>query len=715
MPDSNSLHQDLKVSSDDAKSASPKTHIKRSRLGVWDFYEEIEVDRPRFALAPMLSKLKELVDCFPYLVRMFKDVFSIPGCPPLVLIFAMAHLADAFVPAVTIWFQGQLLSITQTAIETRTVDKERLIRIAAGRLACTVAAFFFDRIMRIVGRPLNAHIRRWWALHCFHAYARLDNATYDKTEVRRQLRDTTDDYYGQSVIWRTIELVSDIVTLITRSVAQTLVLVQVLRGQPDGPMLAVLTLSAEVLVCVAQMPIFRPARIWLAKTVDHDFIKMKGWKDAVRGGWYRKEFVVGNLKEHAYSEFKKASERIGDKDTDWSEWEDLIDWPLPSIWHAFHQPLAQLPQIIFTLRAAQYPMSIPVSLASLSLVQNAASNFVWSFHTMIYRMRRIEHQLTAVKKVYEVAKIPNVIPDGTIPFPEEASQIRSGVALEFRNVSFKYPDAEKYALRNISFSVEPGQLCVIVGSNGSGKSTILKLATRLYDPEEGEIFFGGHDIRTLKLYDLRQAISVLFQDYTLFPLSIRDNIAMGDPATAHDDDRVRLAARLAGAESFVDKLPDGFNTYLEPPVSTEYSSIPEGQTFFTGRKVNYNGLREAAGVKSTEAAALSGGQMQRLAVARTYMRSVVQEDSEVGLLLFDEPSAALDPAAEHDLFDRLRKLRGNKTMVFSTHRFGNLTKHADLILYMDESGIVESGTHEVLLKRDGEYAKLWKLQAQAFI
>ncbi|TFK85028.1 P-loop containing nucleoside triphosphate hydrolase protein [Polyporus arcularius HHB13444] len=701
----------------DAKSSSVpvKTHIKRSRLGVWDFYEEIEVDRPRLALAPLLAKLRELVDCLPYLVRVFKDVLSIPGCAPLVLIYAMAQLGDALVPAIAIWFQGQLLSITQTAVETRTVDKERLLRIAAGRIACTTAGFFFERIQRTVEKPLNAHIRRWWALHCFHAYARLDYPTYNKTEVKRQLQDTTDDYYGQSVVWRTLELVTDIVSIITRLVAQTLVLVQVLRGQPDGPLLAVLTLSAEVVVYAARMPVFQSARIWLARTVNDDFMKMKAWKNVVRDSSHRKEFVAGNLGEHATAEFKKASERVGDKDADWSEWEDQLYWPIPSIWAVFHQPLAQLPQIIFTFRAAQYPASIPISLASLSLVQDAATKFVWSFHAIIYRTRGIEHQLTAVKKVYEVVKIENMVAEGTIPFPEEASQIRSGVALEFRNVSFRYPEAEKYALRNISFSVGPGELCVIVGGNGSGKSTILKLVTRLYDPEEGQILFGGHDIRTLKLHDLRQAISVLFQDYTIFPLSIRDNIAMGDPATSYDDERVRLAARLAGAETFVDKLPEGFNTYLDSPVSAEYSSTSEGDTLLTGRKVNYDALRAAAGVKSTEATALSGGQQQRLAVARTFMRSIVQEDSQVGLLLFDEPSAALDPAAEHDLFERLQKLRGNKTMVFSSHRFGNLTKHADLILYMDESGIVESGTHAALLKSGGEYARLWKLQAQAFI
>ena len=149
---------------------------------------------------------------------------------------------------------------TQAAVETRTVDKERLLRIAAGKLACTVAGFCFDRIRRVVERPLNAHIRRWWALHSFHAYARLDHPTYNKTEVKRQLQDTTDDYYGQSVIWRTLELVSDIVSIVTRLVAQTLVLVQVLRGQPDGPLLAILALLAEAVVYAVRMPIFRSAR-----------------------------------------------------------------------------------------------------------------------------------------------------------------------------------------------------------------------------------------------------------------------------------------------------------------------------------------------------------------------------------------------------------------------------------------------------------------------
>jgi len=281
-----------------------------------------------------------------------------------------------------------------------------------------------------------------------------------------------------------------------------------------------------------------------------------------------------------------------------------------------------------------------------------------------------------------------------------------------RNVSFQYPGSEEYALRDISFSVLPGQLCVIVGSNGSGKSTILKLVARIYDPTEGSILIDGHDIKTLRLADLRRAMAILFQDYTHFPLSIRDNIAMGNPRRAHDNAAIEEAVRLGGASELVARLSDGLDTYIERPVRNHYSGLPDEMKKLFGRKLIDGPLGY---LDDTANQGLSGGQMQRLAVARTFMRSSTMEQ-EVGLLLFDEPSASLDPAAEHDLFSRLRNLRGNKTMIFSTHRFGNLTRHADLILYMNDSAIVETGTHEELLKHvSSDYGRLWRMQAQAFL
>ena len=171
---------------------------------------------------------------------------------------------------------------------------------------------------------------------------------------------------------------------------------------------------------------------------------------------------------------------------------------------------------------------------------------------------------------------------------------------------------------------------------------------RLYDPCAGQILLSGHDVRTLRLADLRAAVAVLFQDYTHFPLSIRDNIAFGDPERFHDDAGVREAARLGGAAEFVEKLPEGYETYLDRPVRDYFSGMPEGTRTLFGREIDFSGVRGAGGMASRASGpGLSGGQMQRLAVSRTFMRSVVSEDARVGLLLFDEPSASLDPTAEH--------------------------------------------------------------------
>lgn len=249
--------------------------------------------------------------------------------------------------------------------------------------------------------------------------------------------------------------------------------------------------------------------------------------------------------------------------------------------------------------------------------------------------------------------------------------------------------------------------------NGSGKSTILNLISRIYDPTEGIILIDNRDIKSLRLADLRTAMSILFQDFTHFPLSIRENIGLGNPALAHDNDKIREAARLGGAEEFVDELLDGFNSYLERPVNNHYAQLIEGTMMASGQRVDFSAVKGIGGLPP-DYVGLSGGQRQRLAVSRTFMRSLASEtESSAGMLLFDEPSASLDPMAEHDLFERLRKLRGNKTMIFSTHRFGNLTRHADLILYMDQT-VQEQGTHDELMSKGGEYARMWNLQANAF-
>ncbi|KAI0329169.1 P-loop containing nucleoside triphosphate hydrolase protein [Cubamyces sp. BRFM 1775] len=692
--------------------------VTHTRYGVWDVYEEKSSFAAAVPGASIIEKYAEVLQCMPYVWRTIKDIFSIPACSILLVIYFVMEFTRAVVPALALWYQGQLLEIMQIAIDTRTVDKDRLLHICTARIACTIAIRLLSTINSRVEHGLLWRIRKFYEAHLFRARARLDLPTSETSSIQRQLDDVSQPSpFLRPVAWETLDMIVGFIRAAMQASTQVFVLAQALSAQRDGWLLAGLTMSAKTLHWISETSLLSGrAQAWAATTTNTPYLKLHGWLRVMNNPAHRKEIVAGNLAEYAVSEYETASESVGDADSEFRQWQ-LFGCVRNrfSIWSILRDSLDELPQIFFTLRAVQYPANMPVSLASLQMVQETTRTFTYNIYELIHSTQSFASQLEQLRKLYEVAHVPNQVVDGTVPFPEDSAQVRSGFALEFRNVSFKYPGAANYALKDVSFSLLSGQLCVIVGANGSGKSTILKLIVRLYDPEEGQIFLGGRDIRTLKLRDLRQAISVLFQDYTHFPLSIRDNIAIGDPSAANNDEHVRLAARLGGAEDFIEKLPDGFGTYLDRPVRDLYAGMPEGTTTLFGRKVDYGALRVAGGMKPSETSALSGGQMQRLAVARTFMRSVVPEDPKVGLLLFDEPSASLDPVAEHDLFNRLRELRGNKTMLFSSHRFGNLTRHADLILYMNESVIVEAGTHEQLLKQDGGYANIWNLQAQAFL
>ncbi|KAG8703496.1 hypothetical protein FRC09_004140, partial [Ceratobasidium sp. 395] len=171
----------------------------------------------------------------------------------------------------------------------------------------------------------------------------------------------------------------------------------------------------------------------------------------------------------------------------------------------------------------------------------------------------VSYSFQSIQNLYSIIDIPNQIPDA----PPESEPLKiandekiKGLSIEFQNVSFKYPGTSKYVIRNMSFKIKSGQLCVIVGENGAAKSTSLKLVLRLYEVDEGTILIDGRDIRTIPLKSLRQCAAVLFQDFSNFPLSIRENIAMGSPAHAHDDERIQEAARLGGASEFVKTLPE---------------------------------------------------------------------------------------------------------------------------------------------------------------
>ncbi|KAG2045630.1 P-loop containing nucleoside triphosphate hydrolase protein [Suillus hirtellus] len=249
---------------------------------------------------------------------------------------------------------------------------------------------------------------------------------------------------------------------------------------------------------------------------ERDFVCMRGLKRLVNDTSHRQELVAGNLSEHISARFREASRHIGhDAAKTISFFHGLSQH---HVYYPTNNACATSDRLRLT--RSKKPMTTPLSLASFLFIKqafNLSSNTDSSTPKMLSAHA---YRLSRVREVYETENIRNEVVDGTEPFPENQQSLANGISVEFRNVSFQYPGRDRSALRNVSFKIEAGHLCVVVGVNGSGKSTILKLISRIYDPTGGTILINNRHIKTLKLADLRAAMSMLFQDYSQFPLSV---------------------------------------------------------------------------------------------------------------------------------------------------------------------------------------------------
>jgi ATP-binding cassette subfamily B protein len=244
----------------------------------------------------------------------------------------------------------------------------------------------------------------------------------------------------------------------------------------------------------------------------------------------------------------------------------------------------------------------------------------------------------------------------------------------FEDVGFRYEGAVRWAMRHLNLEIGAGEVLALVGENGAGKTTIVKLLARLYDPTEGRILLDGRDLRDYDLDELRNRVGVVFQDFVRFHFTAAENIAMGRVEAAEDRDRIERAADQSLVDTIIARLPLGF----EQPL---------------GRRFN-------GGID------LSGGEWQKIAIARAYMR-----DADV--LVLDEPTSALDARSEYEVFQRFRDLSVGKTTLLISHRFSTV-RMADRIIVLEGGRIIEAGAHQELLAHKGRYAEMFELQAAGY-
>ncbi|NEU82560.1 ABC transporter ATP-binding protein [Nostoc sp. UIC10630] len=247
--------------------------------------------------------------------------------------------------------------------------------------------------------------------------------------------------------------------------------------------------------------------------------------------------------------------------------------------------------------------------------------------------------------------------------------------IRFENVSFTYPGSSKPALTNISLHLKPKEKLAIVGENGSGKTTLIKLLTRLYTPDSGRIFLDGLDLQEWDVDVLRRRIGVIFQNFVRYQFTVGENIGVGDVEHLENKNRWQTAAEKGMAQSFIDQLPQSFQTQL-------------GRWFKGGQE-------------------LSGGQWQKIALSRAFMRS------QADILVLDEPTSAIDAQAEFEIFNHFRAITQNQMVLLISHRFSTV-RMADKIVVIENGEVIEQGTHEELLQLKGRYAKLFLLQAAGY-
>ncbi len=309
-----------------------------------------------------------------------------------------------------------------------------------------------------------------------------------------------------------------------------------------------------------------------------------------------------------------------------------------------------------------------LSIGKLTMLAGAIAAASTNIQAVFITFAEIANQALFMTDLLEFFSVKPKIQSNSsaIPAPKRIQQ-----GFEFKNVSFSYPGSSRLILKNVNFKLAPSERIAIVGENGQGKTTIVKLLTRLYDPTEGQILLDGRDLREYDLDSLWQQIGVIFQDFMHYEMTASANIAVGRIEERHNPFQIRAAANKSLAEQTIRKLPKGFDQVL--------------------------------GSRFEGAVDLSGGEWQKIAIARAYLR-------DAQLLILDEPTAALDARSEHEVFQRFSELTAGKMSVLISHRFSTV-KMSNRILVLKGGEIAEQGPHDQLLKEGGHYAELFELQA----
>jgi ATP-binding cassette subfamily B protein len=402
---------------------------------------------------------------------------------------------------------------------------------------------------------------------------------------------------------------------------------------------------------------------WLTRRQSPDRRRMGYYLDLLTKDTYNKEIKLFGLGGHFMERWKQIADRFFRENRALLVHRSVIGF----LWGS----LATLVTSGTFLYVALQVIARRLTIGDLTFYTQAVGSVQSSFQSILGSFSTLYENGLYLNNLFELLDYEPAIRDRPDAVP---ISLPLTTGIEFRHVSFTYPGKSVPALQDVSFTIDLDETVALVGQNGAGKTTIVKLLTRLYDPQEGQILLNGRDIRDYQLASLHAAIGVIFQDFVQYFFSAGENIGVGRLSEIENRPLIESAAAKSGADAVITRLPGGYDTTL-------------GRWFDEGSQ-------------------LSGGEWQKVALARAFMR-----DAEV--LILDEPTASLDARAEYEIFAQMQRLTEGKMALFISHRFSTV-RLADRILVLEAGRLTEDGTHQALLARGGTYADLFHLQAAAY-
>ena len=611
------------------------------------------------SLANEKFSIKRVPAAFASLPRVLRLVWSTSSV--LTVMLGLLSLAQGFMPAVTVSISGLVIDSVVRAIHIQSIAP---IWLPVGlQLGAALASSLLSTFSNIVQQLLQEQVANRVQLDILKKANTLDLAFFENPESYDKIRQAANQssYQPVTMISQTFDLGRTIVTLITLIF-----------------LLLHLAWWLAIVALIVPIPAFFSSTRYgwrgyqLMRRQSPERRLMAYFVTLMTTDTYNKEIKLFNLGDFFTGKF-------------WRLATDLYKQDKKLLLRRYFTNFAWSGLTIMANSAIYFYIALQavmgrISLGGLTLYTQTAVQVGQNFQGLLNGISSTYENTLYVNTLFEFLEYsPRIVPP-TNPRPLDSAVEVEGLGIEFRDVSFTYPgkDPETQAtLKHVSFTIRAGEAIALVGRNGAGKTTLVKLLTRLYDPDEGEILIGGRNIKEYDLRELREQVGVIFQDYVNYYMTAQENIGVGRVDKIEQRELVMSAARKSGANAVIERLPQGYDTML-------------GRWF--------KDLKE-----STQ---LSGGEWQKIALARAFMR-------DARILVLDEPTSALDAQAEHEVFTHFRLLTEGKTAVFISHRFSTV-RLADRIFVIENGSILESGSHRELIALHGRYAELFDLQAEAY-